>query len=60
MMVLVSYDVQATRPQENGAYDAWQNLKKDFGQRVQLPMFECEVTQHGGRLARADASAKIG
>ena len=43
MMVLVSYDVRTTDPAGRRRLRRVARAAKDFGQRVQLSVFECDV-----------------
>lgn len=43
MLVLVSYDVETTSPSGRGRLRRVGRACKDFGQRVQYSVFECEV-----------------
>ena len=43
MLVLVSYDVGTTTPAGRRRQRRVANACKDFGQRVQLSVFECDV-----------------
>jgi len=43
MMVLVSYDVQTTTPTGERRLRRVAKTCKDYGQRVQFSVFECEV-----------------
>lgn len=43
MLVVVSYDVSTVEPEGQRRLRRVAKLCKDFGQRVQLSVFECEV-----------------